>query len=184
MGLGFDAGAGACRSDPRRAAAQSGDVREPQRLLLSARSRDRTIDSRDAVYRHQLGEGDWRRWAPAAAARQHSQRSGHARLSGSERRDQLDVAVIRSGGERAVRHRPRFVRRVLYVEGRLRAGRRFPRRRRLARERRAPCGAARHRRPHRQAVVGVSLYHPVMGGRAVDRLGPRLCRVQRQLHGL
>ena len=40
-GLGLDADAGAGRPDDRRAAAQGRDVREPQRLLLRARPRDR-----------------------------------------------------------------------------------------------------------------------------------------------
>ena len=56
--LGRDAGAGAGRAADRRPDPQGGDVREPQRVLLHDRSRDRKADRRQAVRRNDVGEGD------------------------------------------------------------------------------------------------------------------------------
>ena len=62
------------------AAAQGRAVREPQRLLLHARSRDRQADSRQAVHPDDVGEGDPCR-RPADAAARTACRASRARRS-------------------------------------------------------------------------------------------------------
>ena len=69
--LGFDPGAGARRSDDQRPAAQGRDVRQPQRVLLHARSRHRQSDRRQAVRRDDVGQGNRRRRPADAAAGPH-----------------------------------------------------------------------------------------------------------------
>ena len=95
--LGFHAGAGARRADDRRAAAQGRDVRQPQRVLLHARSRHRKADRRQAVRRDDVGEGnqtctDVRFCCRATIPNEEGQQD----VSRSRRRHQLHVAVLRS----------------------------------------------------------------------------------------
>ena len=80
----------------RRPAAQGRDVRQPQRLLLHARSHHRQGDRREAVRRDDVGEGD-RPGRPAdAAAGPSAGRRRHEDLPRSRRRHELHVAVLRS----------------------------------------------------------------------------------------
>ena len=67
--LGRDGGADAGRHHDCRTAAQGRDVREPQRLLLHARSHDRQGDRGEAVRHDHMGEGDRPRRPAGAAAR-------------------------------------------------------------------------------------------------------------------
>ena len=80
--LGLEPRAGAGRSDDRRPAAQSRDGRQPQRVLLRVRSHHREAARRQAVQRHDLGEGARRRTATRSssttAARAASPTSGGA----------------------------------------------------------------------------------------------------------
>src|SRR5439155_24950948 len=113
LGLGFDPAAGAGRSDDWRAASQGRDVREPQRILLSARSRDRKTDQGKTVHRHELGKGDTSRRPAGTPSGQPPERGRHPSVSGPEWRDELDAAVVRSGPWPAVRDRARIVRQIL-----------------------------------------------------------------------
>jgi PQQ-dependent dehydrogenase (methanol/ethanol family) len=82
-----------------------------------------------------------------------------------------DAASVQSVAQPALRHRARIVRRLLFVERGLRARRRLSRRRGAAPGRPAVQHAARDRRRYRRAEVGISLHQPVVGGRALDRVG-------------
>ena len=67
-----------CRCSPihaRRRAAQGRAVRQSQRLLLRARSRDRQADPRQAVHPDDVGEGDSRRRPADAPAQQRAERA-------------------------------------------------------------------------------------------------------------
>ena len=127
--------------------------REPQRLLLRARSRDRRAAGREAVHRHDVGARDRarrpadrpQRWQPGLPARPMG-------------RHQLQSAVVRSVAAAVLRHGARDLR-DLRAAG---AEDRPWRRRRWA----APCAstarrqlrrAARDRRGHRRTPLGVPL---------------------------
>ena len=77
--LGLDPGAGARRPDDQRPAAQGRDVRQPQRVLLHARSRHRQGDRRQAVRRDDVGQGNRRRRPAGAAAGPSAGRRRHRR---------------------------------------------------------------------------------------------------------
>ena len=94
--LGRDRGAGPGRHHDRRAAAQGRDVREPQRLLLHARSHDRQGDRGEAVRDDHVGERDRPRRPADRAARPHAGRKGRGHLSRHHRRHELLAADIRS----------------------------------------------------------------------------------------
>ena len=110
--LGLEPGAGARRPDDRRPAAQGRDGRQPQRVLLRARSRHREAARRQAVHRHDLGAGD--RAGRPSDRPQRRQQGLHPRPVGGH---ELHAAVVRSGAAAVLRHRPRDVRRLLPGEG-------------------------------------------------------------------
>ncbi len=95
LGLRLDADAGARRPHARRPAAQGGAVRQPQRVLLRPRPRDRQDDPRHAVHPDDVGEVDSTRWPADAGAEQRAERGGHEGVSGPDRRHQLDAAGVR-----------------------------------------------------------------------------------------
>src|SRR6266850_28094 len=182
--LGRDGSAGARRSHHRRPAAQGSDAREPQRLLLHARSHQRHADRREALRGDDVGEGDWRRWTADDSARLRARREGLADVSRRHGRDELLAPVVRPLATPVLRQRTRGVRHLLRVEAGVRAGRALHRRRRAARDRPRHArvrSAARHRSRDRRAPVGVPVHQPLDGRRADDGVGPgvqRRCRGQ------
>ena len=102
--LGRDRGAGPRRPDDRRPAAQGRDVRQPQRLLLHARSHHRQGDRRQAVRHDDVGQGDRRATAgrcccratrPTRRARSPVPTSPAAPTSGRRRYDPTTRTVLR-----------------------------------------------------------------------------------------
>ena len=87
----------------RRQAAQAGRHREPQRLLLHARSPDRRAARHEQVFRdRELGERAERQRAAGSHSREGSPRRRRAGVVEQRRRDQLAAAGLQPG------HRPRL----------------------------------------------------------------------------
>ena len=136
--LGLDAGADPRRPDHRRPAAQGRDVRQPQRLLLHARSGHRQGDRRASrssttTWAKEIGT---RRPADAAAG-PHARRKGRAHLPRHHRRHQLLAAVATIRTQRLFFVNAREVCATYYAwKPEYHAGRSLHRRRRAARARR------------------------------------------------
>ena len=183
--LGLDAGADPRRHHDRRAAAQGRDVRQPQRLLLHARSHDRQGDRRQAVRADDVGEGDrtptaGRCCCPATCP---------------TRRAQLTCPDITGGTnfwppsydpstQTVLRQRARSLRDVLRVEAGVHAGRAVHRRRRrsvhAAATSRPTARCARSIRRPASAKWEFRYLNPSTVGPADDGVGPDLQRRRRR----
>ena len=152
---------------PRKVA----DVRQPQRLLLRARSRHRQGDASPAVRRDDVGEGDRRGPAAGAAAGPRPTRTGED-VPGSRRRHQL-LCRRRSTRRRGSFSSPRARRARCTTGTNRRSSRasRTPAARRPGRAIEELRRAARDRSGHGAAEVGVPLY--------VTRRHPACCRRRR-----
>ena len=84
------------RPHDRRTAAQGADVRQPQRLLLHARSHQRPHHPRQAVRADDVGEGDRARRPPGAGGGPHTGRERRDHVPRHHRRHQLLAADLRS----------------------------------------------------------------------------------------
>ena len=150
--------------------AKARDPRQPQRLLLRARPRDRPVPARRPVLHPDVGGADRRERPPGANPEHLAERGGHARVAEPRRLHELVQPVVRPEPGPALRPDPRNGLYLLQERGRVRARDAVPRRRRAAARRRRDLrrgpGAERdHRRPR----VGVRAVDPGGLGSHVHR---------------
>ena len=103
--LGLEPDPGAGRPHDRRPPAQDAHHRQPQRLLLRARSGHRRVHPGQAVRDDDVGQRSRRQGPADRAAQPAAHAGGHAHVPGPGRRQQLHLAVVRPGAAAVLRRR-------------------------------------------------------------------------------
>ena len=184
VGLGRDADVGARRRRLGGPAAPADAARQPQRLLLRVRSRDRRAAAVDAVREApDVGERHRRRRASDQAAQPEAVTAGHEGVPVAGRRHQLVLAVVHPADRPLLRADVREVQRLHHAAaGPVGAASPTSAGRSASASRPdAAADPARARHPHRQDRLGAAAARPgqLVGRHADDRDRARVRRPRR-----